>query len=82
MVKEFLTFRGIDQCLIILFMIFSLAVIAGLIITGREEMEREARRLIWRVIVKLETWEAAVLRDDEPFDASWMEYKKWKETRP
>lgn len=79
MIKEFLTFRGIDQCLIILFMLFSLAVIAGLIITSREELEREARRLIWRAIVKLETWEASFLRDEDPFDPEWMDSEKYRE---
>ena len=82
MIKEFLTLRGIDQCLIIFFVMFMFSIITGLIITSRDDLEKRARRRLCRWIMKLEDWERGMLRDDEPFDASWMKYKEWRETRP
>ena len=81
MIREFLTLRGIDQCLILFFICFAVAIVAGLFITSREELERAARRMITGWIMKREAWQAAVLRDDEPFDSSWMKYREWEETR-
>lgn len=70
-----------DRILIIGFIIFSVYLIACLIIMSAPERRRQVARWISRLCDKLEAMTAA-MRDDEPYDASWMKYDEWEETRP
>ena len=68
-----------DRILIVAFIMFSIYIIACLAIMT--ERRRKIVRLIGRLCDKLEDMTAA-MRDDEPYDASWMKYDEWKDTRP
>ena len=70
-----------DRILIIGFILFSIYIIACLVIMTAPERRRKLARAIGRLCVRLEAMTAA-MRDDEPYDASWMKYEEWKETRP
>lgn len=70
-----------DRILIVGFIIFSIYIIACLAIMTAPERRRKIARLIGRLCDKLEDMTAA-MRDDEPYDASWMKYDEWKDTRP
>ena len=77
----FMSLRIWDRILIIGFIIFSVYLIACLIIMSAPERRRRLARWISRLCDKLEEM-TAVMRDDEPYDASWMKAEEWEETRP
>lgn len=77
----FMSLRIWDRILIIGFIIFSVYLIACLTIMTAPERRRRLARWINRLCDKLEAMTAA-MRDDEPYDASWMKYDEWEETRP
>lgn len=77
----FMSFPVWDRILIVGFIIFSIYIIACLVIMTVPERRRKIARLIVRLCDKLEDMTAA-MRDDEPYDASWMKYDEWKDTRP
>lgn len=77
----FMSLRIWDRILIIGFIIFSVYLIACLIIMTAPERRRRLARWINRLCDKLEEM-TAVMRDDEPYDASWMKAEEWEETRP
>ena len=66
--------------MIALSVLLALSISAGVIITSKEELFRWIYRKIATLISKLEEW-TAILRDDEPFDASWMDADKWRKSR-
>lgn len=70
-----------DRILIVAFIIFSIYIIACLVIMTAPERRRKIARLIGRLCDKLEDMTAA-MRDDEPYDPRWMDADKWEETRP
>ena len=70
-----------DRILIVAFIMFSIYIIACLAMMTTPERRRKIVRLIVRLCDKLEDMTAA-MRDDEPYDASWMKYDEWKDTRP
>ena len=76
----FMSLRIWDRILIIGFIIFSVYLIACLIIMTAPERRRRLARWINRLCDKLEAMTAA-MRDDEPYDASWMKAEEWEETR-
>lgn len=77
----FMSLRIWDRILIIGFIIFSVYLIACLIIMTAPERRRRLARWINRLCDKLEAMTAA-MRDDEPYDPRWMDADKWEETRP
>ena len=76
----FMSLRIWDRILIIGFIIFSVYLIACLIIMTAPERRRRLARWINRLCDKIEAMTAA-MRDDEPYDASWMKAEEWEETR-
>jgi len=76
----FMSLRIWDRILIIGFIIFSVYLIACLIIMSAPERRRRLARWINRLCDKIEAMTAA-MRDDEPYDASWMKAEEWEETR-
>lgn len=70
-----------DRILIIGFILFSIYIIACLIIMTAPERWRRLARWINRLCDRLEAMTAA-MRDDEPYDPRWMDADKWEETRP
>lgn len=70
-----------DRILIVLFVIFSAALITGLVILSAPERRLWLQRKLTSLITKLQEITEA-MRDDEPYDPSWMKYQEWRETRP
>lgn len=70
-----------DRILIVLFAIFAVALIAALVIVTEPERRLWVRRKLTSLIARLQEITEAI-RDDEPYDPSWMKYQEWKETRP
>lgn len=81
MIREILTFRPIDQLQIFLFILFALYIIICIVLTELPAASNAFQRFLIAASAWLEST-AARIRDDEPFDRQWMDYQKWKETRP
>ena len=78
MLKAFCSFRWEDQVLVVAFVIFAISIVLGLVITSKEEIAVWTYRKVNKLIEKLQEW-TAILSDDEPFDASWMDAEKYAE---
>lgn len=70
-----------DRILIVLFVIFAIALITALVIISAPERRLWLQRKLTSLITKLQEITEA-MRDDEPYDPSWMKYQEWRETRP
>lgn len=76
---QLMSLRGIDICLILLFVLFSVAIVAGMIIVSQEEI---ARWVYWKVnalISKVEAFSKRFSYDDA-FDPEWMDAQKFMES--
>lgn len=77
---RFLSLRWQDQCVVALTTMLVFSIIAGVVLTSRNELAVWLRRKIMILIAKLESlteW----LSDDEAFDPEWMDAAKWEESR-
>lgn len=79
MIRTLFTFRPWDICLILFFILFIAAVVAGLLITGREKLAIAVRRRLIILTDRLEEFTRR-MKDDTPYEP-WMGYREWKETR-
>ena len=79
MIRTLFTFRAWDICLILFFILFIAAVVAGLLITGREKLAIAVRRRLIILTDRLEEFTRR-MKDDTPYEP-WMGYREWKETR-
>ena len=42
----------------------------------------DIEKLLLNLAIRFEAFYQKWVSDDEPFDASWMDARRWKETRP
>lgn len=76
---QLMALRGIDICLILLFVLFSVAIVAGMIIVSQEQIARWVYRKVNAFIVKVEAFSKRYSYEDE-FDPEWMDSKKFMES--
>lgn len=78
--NDFLRFLFWDKMLIIVFVIFAIFMIVGILYVNSQGIRIAIRRTVLKSILRLETW-AKWFDDDEDFDASWMDAEAWRKTR-
>lgn len=73
-----LRLAAIDKVLIILFCIYAVWLIC---VIFRSKQRRKAVRIDMAAIAeKIASW--LIGKDDEPFDPTWMDAERWRQTRP
>lgn len=70
-----------DRVLIVCYIFFMIFLIAALIVMSAPQRRRRMERKLTGWANRLEALTAS-MRDDEPFDAEWMDAEKWRRTRP
>ena len=80
MLRYIFSLRPIDICLVIMFTLFAVSITAGILILSIEDLRKWACRKMYSWAEKLENWKT-LMTDDIPYEP-WMDYQKWKETRP
>lgn len=78
--KDFAGFLSYGNVLIILILLYVTVIAIGTLITNSAGVQQFIRRKAIRFVVWLEKVNS-LMKDDEPFDASWMDAKKWMKTR-
>ena len=76
---QLMSMRHIDICLILLFVVFSVAIVAGMIIVSQEQLARWVYRKVNALIVKVEAFNKRFSYEDE-FDPEWMDAQKFVES--
>lgn len=76
---QLMALRGIDICLILLFVLFSVAIVAGMIIVSQEQIARWVYRKVNAFVVKVEAFSKRYSYEDE-FDPEWMDAQKFMES--
>lgn len=75
---RFIRLAAIDKTLIILFCIYAVWLIC---VIFRSKQRRKAVRIDFEAIAeRVASW--LIGKDDEPFDPSWMDAEKWRQSRP
>lgn len=77
--NDFLRFLFWDKMLIIVFAIFAIFMIVGILYVNSQGIRIVIRKSMIRAIMKLKTWEN-MFSDDEPYE-TWMDAEAWRKTR-
>lgn len=69
-----------DKVLIVFYIIFALSLICGIVYVNVPVIQTAVRRKLIHFAERVEEFNRQ-MNDDEPFDANWMDYPSWKESR-
>lgn len=70
----------IDQVLIMVFVLFIAFIITALLVVTREDIHEWFVKKLSNAVVRMEQFNEW-LQDDEHYDAEWMDFQAWKESR-
>ena len=79
LMKQLMSLRHIDICLVLMFAVFAVAIITGIVVTSKEEIAICVYRKITAIIESVEAFNKQFAYDDE--FQEWMDAQKYMESK-
>ena len=80
LMKQLMSLRHIDICLVLMFAVFAVAIIVGIVVTSKEEIAIYVYRKVTAITERIESFNKQFSYQDE-FDPDWMDAQKYMESK-